>query len=360
MSSKIYYDISEVNAKEWAKSINPNNLFINYNFLSHFSKHQKELVHIYYLDGKNRFYANIFNINIRGLKGYSNYKLFKFIIKLFRFKFLYFTNSFLTNISSFEINQDFNSDKLVSSILEDKNADFIVLPDFLFEHTRNSVVDAKFHKIEVEEDMFLDIQSSWTNFESYINSLKTKYRKKIKLIFEKSSCLKIKQLTSLDLHNFKEEIQNLFNNVINENKFQGKKFNTSIFEDIILDYPNFKIFGYFLEDKLVAFSSEFANFDNHYSYFVGFDYGLNKKYAIYGRILCESINNAILGKKNKVVFGRTANEFKSNFGAMPKKSFVYLKVRNKFLAFILKNYIKNIKPKKWKQRNPFKNYKLKA
>ena len=55
-----------------------------------------------------------------------------------------------------------------------------------------------------------------------------------------------------------------------------------------------------------------------------------------------------------MIFGRTANEFKSNFGAVPKRSYVYFKAQNRFVAILLKGFLKNIKPKSWIQRNPFK------
>ena len=57
----------------------------------------------------------------------------------------------------------------------------------------------------------------------------------------------------------------------------------------------------------------------------------------------------------KVVFGRTANEFKSNFGANPIKSYVYIKVRNRFLSIILNPILKRLTIKKWIKRSPFKN-----
>ena len=86
-----------------------------------------------------------------------------------------------------------------------------------------------------------------------------------------------------------------------------------------------------------------------------FDTSLNKTFSIYPRILLESINNAIVLKMDKIVLGRTANEFKSNFGAKPIKSYVYIKVKNRFLSIILNPILKRLTVKKWVIRNPFKN-----
>ena len=58
--------------------------------------------------------------------------------------------------------------------------------------------------------------------------------------------------------------------------------------------PNeIKIYGYFLADKLVAFSSEIHYNQKMYSYFVGLDYKINKTHYVYAKILCESIKEAI-------------------------------------------------------------------
>ena len=38
---------------------------------------------------------------------------------------------------------------------------------------------------------------------------------------------------------------------------------------------------------------------------------------------------AIHLKKERLILGRTANEYKSNFGAVPIKSYIYLKIENK-------------------------------
>ena len=59
-------------------------------------------------------------------------------------------------------------------------------------------------------------------------------------------------------------------------------------------------------------------------------------------------------KSTELILGRTANEFKSNFGALPEKNFIYIKFTNVFLNILFNPLIKNIKIKKWNQRRPFK------
>ena len=354
MDLKVFNDISKLKKDTWEKYFDNDNLFVNYNFLTQFSKYHKNFEHLFIVNGKNRFYGNIFNVKLQGLKNYSKNFIFRFILGLFDFNFFYLTNSQITNASSFDIKENFSLEKIISKVTNEKKINFVVIPDYLFQNSKNNFYLQDYVKVEIEEDMKLTISSKWNDFNSYKSDLKTKYRKKINTIFKNSNSLKIRVLTRSDLSTYKSEMQNLFNDVIKTNKFQGPKFNVEFFQSIISDFDSFNVYGYFLDNQMVAFSSEFLNNENLYSYFVGINYNLNKKYSIYERILCEAINNAIKNKNKNVIFGRTANEFKSNFGAVPKRSYVYFKAQNKFVAILLKEFLKNIKPKSWIQRNPFK------
>ena len=115
-----------------------------------------------------------------------------------------------------------------------------------------------------------------------------------------------------------------------------------------------KVNGYFLNNTLVAFSSEIRDNKMLYSYYVGFDKKINKSFPIYGRILIDNIKNAIKLKKDKLILGRTANEYKSNFGAIPIRSFIFLKTNKVYLNKLFKIIFKRLKVKRWKQRSPFK------
>ena len=68
-------------------------------------------------------------------------------------------------------------------------------------------------------------------------------------------------------------------------------------------------------------------------------------------ILVENISHSINLKKKRLILGRTANEYKSNFGAFPIKSYVYLKVKRRFLRFLLTPIFHNLGVKKWKKRS---------
>ena len=336
---------------EWDK-INTSN-FLRISFIEIFYINHKKIKHLFILDKDIRLYAHIFSFRFNKTTSYLKNRVLAFLIGYLNFNVLYLTNTFITNIPAFISKKKINLDKILTAIKYSYN--LLVIPDFVYNNIENN--DYKFHKIEVEEDMVLEIRKEWKNINDYTLDFKKKYKNKIKQVLKSSNEIKIKQLNHNDIINYSNEIKNLFYQVINESKFNGPLFNTNAFKSLIKQ-DIFKIYGYFINKDLIAFSSELREENILYSYYVGFNKSLNKKKSIYSRILIETINNAIMLKMNKVVFGRTANEFKSNFGAKPIKSYVYINIKNKYLKLFLLPIIKRLAIKNWKQRNPFKNNRI--
>tara|TARA_B100001758_G_scaffold50625_1_gene41129 strand:+ start:13942 stop:15000 length:1059 start_codon:yes stop_codon:yes gene_type:complete len=344
---KVFTDIDSVK-EAWCKIKLPNILDIN--FLEIYCKEHPKLTHLLIMDNNMRLYAHIFKLKFNKTKGYlKNNSVFNIVLSFIKFDVLYLTNSFITNIPSFI------SDKLISlNILLDSikdNYSIIVIPDFLFKHLR--IEKDNYVKIEVEEEMILDIRSEWTELTDYVLDLKTKYRNKVKRIIKKTSVLEIRDLKSDDLNKYIFEMKFLFSQVVEESRFRGPDFDTSSFASFV-EKGFMRVEGYFLNEELVGFSSYIENKQILYSYFTGFNKNINKSIPIYGRILIENIKHAINLKKDRLVLGRTANEYKSNFGASPVRSYVYLRIRNRFARILLRPIYTNLRINKWEKRNPFK------
>jgi hypothetical protein len=345
---RVFTNIESVK-KEWNRIDVP--YFLQTGFLQIYYQCHPKIRHLFVIDTNMRLYAHIFKLTFNKTKNYLQRNLVTvLILKFIRFDVLYLTNSYITNVPSFVNKHPINLKKILMNIKHYYS--LIVIPDFLF---HNMVVeDDNYLRVEVEEEMVLDIRSEWSGLDDYILALKKKYRNKIKKIINRTSTLKIKNLTVYDLENYANDIQFLFNQVAESSRFKGPKFNTSSFISFFRE-GFMRVDGYFLDEKLVGFSSEIQKEKKLYSYFVGFDKNINKSIPIYGRILLENITSAIKFRKERLVLGRTANEYKSNFGAVPIRSYVYLRFENKFLSFILKPVISRLGINKWLQRKPFKS-----
>ncbi len=343
---KVFNKITAVKSFWGVKS----NKFLHLDFLHIYYNSHKQIKHMFVIGEGIRMYAHIFKLTFTKTKNYlENSSLANILLGLIKFDVLYLTNSFITNVPSFVAERTIVLKELLYSIKD--NYSLIVVPDFLFEDM--IVEDNDFTKIEVEEEMILPIKKEWIDINHYVLDLKKKYRNKIKSILNKTSNVDVRNLSAVSLEGLAPEISNLFDQVVESSEFQGPRFNTESFASFVKkDFM--KVDGYFIDNKLVGFSSEIQQGKRLYSYFVGFDKQLNKKTPIYGRILLQNISSAIRHKKSSLVLGRTANEYKSNFGAYPIKSFIYIKIKNRFLRFFFRPIYANISVKKWKLRRPFK------
>ncbi len=335
--------------EEWITS----NFFISEKFIQCFVRNNKSLTHLFIKQNNNLIYSQCFNIYLEKSSNYLNNNMIaKILFNLFKIKTFYLTNSFFTNVSSFDINSKINIESLLKKINNQMDYFLLVVPDFLFEKLDTNKNNG-FTKVEIEEEMLIKEVSKWKTIDEYKFSLKTKYRKKIKDIESKSKSIEVSEFKRKDIEKYKKQIQKLFDQVLEKSKFNGPRFNT----DTLLDMQKNKIcklYGYYIKSKLIGFSSEIKFNNKLFSYYVGFDKQLNKEFSIYGRMLLETIKNGINQKCDEIVFGRTANEYKSNFGAIPKKSFIYIRSKSKISNFIMSFIFKKINKSSWIQRRPFK------
>ncbi len=373
MNIELHTSSNSVDSKQWKsleKELNP---FLSLPFKQALEKnHAENIKHLYYIlnDKDNRVvgYAQQFNLGGGKISSYQkrnqvNKGFVSFLLGLLRLNVVVIGNGLITNVNNISVDRIENKNEFVTSLLKKIRLTLCVnkfiIPDHFFTHL--GIVDPvdelpKLIKIEVEEDMQLPLSSEWKSFEDYTNSLKKKYRSRLRGVMKKSEDVNIIQLTKEDLIQYEDEIQALFENVKKNSSFGALTFNSRVFKDLVpLDRPKSKVYGLFLDKKLIGFSSELMANNNLYSYFIGLDYKYNQEYRLYERILNESIKHAIQNRVNRVIFGRTAAEFKSNVGAVPMKSYIYIYIHNPLLRWVLRPLLNAIKPKKWTQRHPFKD-----
>ena len=149
----------------------------------------------------------------------------------------------------------------------------------------------------------------------------------------------------------------MYSNVYQRSSFSGPPFNVNIFSSFLADTDlNFKLKGYLNhKNKLIAFSSYFIVDQILYSYYVGLDYTENLKHNTYNRMLYDKLELGINNKVKKVIYGRTAPEFKSTIGAIPSNSKSAVYIANKFKNKLLGRYVTKLSLPKWTQRLPFKD-----
>ena len=212
-----------------------------------------------------------------------------------------------------------------------------------------------FTNIKVEPNMLITLNADWKTFEDYKAALKSKYRVKVNKADSKSNALKRRIFSKKDIEHYKDELQNLYQNTIDNANFNAQVLDLNTYvklKDVYND--NFIVWSYFLEDKIVGFLSALKNKNHLDAHFIGLDYSLNKIHAIYPRILNDYIRLGLEKKVAIINLGRTASEIKSTVGAEPLELSCYIKHKNKFINILIRPFFKKIQIKSFKQHSPFK------
>lgn len=367
----IYDSCKDVPINEWEELLTPNDVFLSFGFLSLIETFHKNEISPNYIVLKNNnkitgiLYSQTFKLSSKKLKEYINHGNPGFnIIRLIKSQLANFINLkvgflgnlFLTNEMGFKIHPNYvnkiDLNKLLNQLQSHNNNKLILLPHFYkdkFEFSKHY-----FKEINVEPDMHLKIPKSWHSFIDYYDAIKSKYKKKYRKTLINSTNIKRKELNQSDIKQYAQVLDKLFNKVYNKSSFNTAKFNTKIFSDLKEFIPNTSIIGYFIDDKMIGFSSNILHNNTMYAHFVGLDYKVNNELNLYSKMLYDKIEYAIENNVELIKFGRTASEFKSNFGAVAQSNIGYAYDKSGILLRLLTPLIKLIKEKEWHQRNPFK------
>jgi len=209
--------------------------------------------------------------------------------------------------------------------------------------------------MQVEPNMIIHLKEHWTNFEDYKNALKSKYRVKANKADSTSNILKAKLFSAEDIEQYKGQMQQLYENTIANSNFNAQVLNLNTYTHLKAFFGNkFIVKGYFYEGKLVGYLSAMINQENLDAHFIGLDYSLNKKCAIYPRILNDYVRLGLEFNSKRINLGRTASEIKSTLGAEPQDMMCYIRHRKTLQNQLMKPFIKNVKIKSFKQHHPFK------
>ena len=122
----------------------------------------------------------------------------------------------------------------------------------------------------------------------------------------------------------------------------------------------FRLFGYFLENRLIAFSSNIA-FENLWElHYIGMDYPANENHWLYFNILFDAIGDAIEDGKNELELGRTALAAKTSLGARPVYFKNYMRLKGIIPRLAVKllgqNFNENV-GQNWEERNAIRDIK---
>ncbi|MBV7268724.1 peptidogalycan biosysnthesis protein [Winogradskyella luteola] len=247
--------------------------------------------------------------------------------------------------------------KTVRNLYKCKRLNAIFVKDFEEEslYITDHLKSFGYASMHVEPNMFIYLKPEWQSFDDYKKALKSKYRVKANRADAKSEALEAKLFSQNDIKTYRNELQELYQNTIDNADFNAQILNLDTYihlKDTFKD--KFIVKGYFLEGKLVGFLSAMQNRSYLDAHFIGIDYSKNKDYSIYPRILNDYVRLGIETQSDQINLGRTASEIKSTLGAQPETLTCYCRHKRYLPNQILKPFIENVQIKSFKQHQPFK------
>lgn len=207
----------------------------------------------------------------------------------------------------------------------------------------------------IDVNMVLPIHKNWNTIDDYLSNMVAKFRTRVNSMLKKSAPLVVKNMELNDIVEHSSKIVELYTNVLNKSDIIMGSLNEQAFIQLKQHLGNqFVLNGYFLNNKLIAFSSVFWTKNILDANYVGIDYEYNIEYATYQRMLYDFVVLAIDKKASEIRYGRTAEEIKSCLGAQPVNMKLFIKHKNSVSNKLLKPLIKSITPTSFEIRKPFK------
>jgi hypothetical protein len=248
--------------------------------------------------------------------------------------------------------------EVLSEIGNREKSDVYFLKDMDKEFTFSETKKFRWSQYPSDLTMFLEIDRSWNSMDDYMNSLSKKYKKRAEKIKLAGKKMIRRDLDSNEIMQERKKIISLFNQVASKQTVRMGLIDADYFYEFKKRFKDSFIFcGYYMDEKLIAFSS-FIDHDeileNHY---IGIDYTYNKDLLIYFNILFDGVERAIELKKEKLELGRTAREAKANLGAIPEYFNDYVKINGRLLGKLTNTFTKYFQSQigeQWKDRHPFK------
>lgn len=190
--------------------------------------------------------------------------------------------------------------------------------------------------------------NDFNSFEDYLSSLRSSYRRRLKLALNKGIELNIKKIEN---KKFSDEMYNLYLNVLQNSKYPLETLKKEFFQSF-----NSEIHVFYKEEKPIGFVqlkeiNETLNF-----IFGGMDYKYRDQYDLYYNMLLFILKTGI-NHKNKIInFGQTAEQSKMKIGCKLKTKYMHIYSGNKIIDYILTKLIKYLEYKETnKKLKVFKN-----
>jgi predicted N-acyltransferase len=207
-----------------------------------------------------------------------------------------------------------------------------------------------------QPNMIFTINENWAGIDDYLAALNTKYRTQYNRTRKKAEGIEKRKLQLDEIRANRARIHELYITVAQNasfNTFHLPEDHFEVFKEELQD--DFLFYGYFLDGKLVGFSTLIKNGADMDTYFLGYDDSVQKEKMLYLNMLYDMVAYAIKKGFRHVIFARSAMEIKSSVGAKAEEVYGIIKHTHPLFNLFMGRLFQYFDPKiEWKERSPFK------
>ncbi|MBP6680476.1 MAG: GNAT family N-acetyltransferase [Saprospiraceae bacterium] len=239
-----------------------------------------------------------------------------------------------------------------------KKIGLVFIKDFhndIFKEIPESSYCSKYHYIETQPSMVMNIAPTWGNMNGYLDSLKSKYRVRAKKALSVGKHLERIELNADEIEAMEVELHLLYLKVVDDVGFNlfilAQGYFTALKKSL---GDKFRLWIYRDRGELISFFTVFEDGDILDAHFLGYDPEVNHKYKLYLNMLLEMIGYAAERGFNQLQLSRTATEIKSSVGAEGIDMWAYMRFPRKSINWMLPRLYSFFKPDlEWTPRMPF-------
>lgn len=312
-----------------------------------------------------RVYFQVLNFGNRNLSvdtGNFLLRIASFFIRFSPYKIIIGGNLFAVDFSPLDyLKNEISVEgllEIISTYVRKEKYDVFALKDLSSDFTSHNMYPFGLTEFKSDLTMELAVRSEWKSFVDYEKSLTHKYAQRARKIRRAAASIERIELTHDLFLLHRERISELFKSICAKQTIRMGIVDDRYFEEMRKACGiNFMMTGYFLEGKLIAFTSMFDRPDKLEVHYIGMDYSYNKSHSLYFNILFDGIENAIRLKKNSLELGRTAREAKAVIGCEPVYFNDYIHINSymtRKIVDLLQKFFQQRMGESWKERHPFK------
>jgi predicted N-acyltransferase len=296
-------------------------------------------------------------------------KLKKAVIKTINFPTLVCGNLLLTGEYGFRFSEEITSEKQWQLIDDSINSlqkyllakgrpvGLVIVKDFADSRKKYAETN-EFMEFTVQPTMVMPVRKEWKNFENYTNSMKSKYRVRLKKARKDIESYQIRHFSAEEIRHHEDRIFSLYQNVSDQASFNTFVLHKNYFETLKQVFDDKLTFTtYWHKDIMVGFSTTIVNEKKLHAHFLGYDKEANRHCQLYLNMLYDIVGQSIEKQTENIDFSRTAIEIKSTVGAVDVPLYLYIKHSNTIWNNLVSPIVSMVKPDTdYIIRHPFKDH----